>query len=248
MNGSLRNNCAYLLVAAGVYSPAAIIFPAAPVQAATITPVVVEVSRKHPVTSIRFTNTGSSAITLQTQILSWHQVDGHDVRAESDDLIVSPAIVSIPAGATQLFRVTSRVSMGASEQSYRLALQDITSEVAPAAGKKPTVHFRITNNLPVFYAPAAQEAAAPSWSRCAAPIGQVCVRLDNKGNRRIRVSGARFVAGTAESPLNLMDTVLAGAWKQWTFKSVPGAVGATELRYRTEAGEATVDLSHLASR
>ncbi len=71
-------------------------------------------------------------MSFQTQTLAWSQADGTDVYTESDELIVVPPIAEIGAGASQIFRVTTRGAPAAQERAYRLIFEDVTDIVSTA--------------------------------------------------------------------------------------------------------------------
>lgn len=211
-------------------------------SAVTVSPVLVELSRNRPVVSIAVTNDEDQELVFQVQALAWSQQDGKDHTEETADLVVAPVIVRIAAHTKQQIRVRDRGRTDSTERSYRLVLENISSEVKPKEDAPAGIAFRISHDLPVFAAPATPGKSAAVWGRCDAPAGKTCLRLDNRGNKRIRLSGVRFVSASGETPLKIVDTVLAGAWKQWTFDSSPEALGATQLKYNTEQGEASAAL------
>lgn len=210
--------------------------------AASISPVLVELTPQAKVKSIRFTNTSDDVQIIQAEVLEWRQDDGRDVREPADHLMVTPRIAQIARGATQIFRVSERAGAGSAERSYRLLLEDITSDADLKTVRLNEIRLRITTDIPVFSAPAGTARALPVWSWCQAPAGKLCLRVDNQGNKRVRISNVRLSDGGAEIPVKIVDTVLAGSWKQWNVDRGPQTQRAWQVRYRSEAGEASADV------
>lgn len=222
--------------------PAALLCGSTLALAASISPVLVDLTPKSKVRSVRFTNTSDDVQVIQADTLEWRQDDGRDVREPTDRLLVTPRIARIPRGGTQIFRVSERTGAGSVERSYRLLLEDITSDAELKTARGNEIRLRISTDLPVFSAPAGDTKALPVWSRCQAPAGKLCLRLDNQGNKRVRISNVRVGGGSSQFQLKIVDTVLAGSWKQWTVDASPAAQRATQVRYRSEEGETTSDL------
>lgn len=201
-----------------------------------ISPVLVELSPQSRVASVTLTNPSAQAKTFQAQTLSWHQQDAADQYEESGELLVSPSIAQIGAGQAQVFRVMLRgAAPTQTEKAYRLILEDITDESERPKGEG-MVYMLLRFNLPLFAAPSATARAVPRWSQCAAAAGQGCVRLDNDGNRRIRLSALNVQGQGLHKEIPGGVTVLAGAWHEWTFEQASDARLPWQISAQSEAG------------
>ena len=193
--------------------------------AQSISPVLIELSPARPVSSVTLSNTTDHARLFQVDGLAWTQRDGADAYERSAELLVTSAIVEIPAGESQVFRVARRGPPAfGSEEAYRLILEDIT-EAAPPSQTAAQVNLRLRFSLPVFATPSASGQPAPAWSLCDAPVGKGCIRLDNNGAKRFRFSRLQGETETWRGPIVRGDTVLAGAWKSWLFDMPPATAG-----------------------
>lgn len=220
---------AYLSIAAAlVCGPEAI-------HAQTISPIIVELSPARKVVSITVTNSSEAAVNYQTETLSWSQPDGHDRYEETNDLMVVPPIAEIGPGASQIFRVAMRVPPGPREQAYRLILEDITADTAPAADSA-TVNFRVRHSLPVFIAASGTPRMEARVGPCAAAAGAGCARLDNIGARYLTVKSLTIEAGAWKKELRIGTRVLAGAWREWGFDLPTSVAGPLQIRIETLAG------------
>ncbi|MBE0434485.1 MAG: molecular chaperone [Methylomicrobium sp.] len=209
------------------------------VQAITISPVLIELSPARRVVSVTISNPSDQAMSFQTETLIWSQPDGTNHYEPTEDLLVAPPIAEIPPQSSQIFRITLRKPLsGTVEQTYRLILEDVSEELNPQPG---VVAIRFKHNLPVYVIPAGETKAAPRWSLCATTAGKGCVRLDNDGSRRLRVSEL-MVAGQDWQQKIPGGAVLAGAWKQWVFDLPSGRGQSTSVTAKTEQGEISAKL------
>jgi fimbrial chaperone protein len=221
-------------------------------HALTISPVLVELSPDRRITSITLSNPADHPVSFQTQTLAWSESDGTDVYTESSELIVVPPIAEIGAGASQIFRVTTREAPTAQERAYRLIFEDITDIVSTAhAAGEMTIDMRVNHSLPVFVAGAGKSRAQPRLGSCAnlgpGPTpSSGCVRLDNDGNHYLQVKSLTIAGADWHKDLNSGARVLAGAWRQWTFELPPHAAGPWQAQADTTGGLVTFTLSSLA--
>ena len=209
-----------------------------------ISPVLVELTPGKPVATVTIGNNSDASIVYQAESLVWRQIDGRDRYEETDDLVVVPPIAEVAAGGSQIFRVALRRPAAVqAERAYRLVLDNITEEKRPEEAKQSNVLFRISHNLPVFVASAGVPRVQPRMAPCAPPQGKACVRLDNDGNRRIKITGLVVEGGSdVRHDMKVLDIVLAGAWKQWTFDRPAGYAGTLTVHAETSAGPLTVVL------
>ena len=222
-------------------------------QALTISPVLVELSPDRRITSITVSNPADHPVSFQTQTLAWSQSDGTDVYSETDELIVVPPIAEIGAGASQIFRVTSRAPpLAQQERAYRLIFEDVTDVVTTVhSADQATINIRVNHSLPVFIASPAKMLSQPRLSPCAnfgpaSPPASRCVRLDNDGNHYLQVKSLTVAGADWRKDLNSGARVLAGAWRQWTFEVPPNAAGVLQVQANTTGGLVTFTLPNLA--
>jgi fimbrial chaperone protein len=233
---------------------AALLLWGAAAHALTISPVLVEVSPARRISSITFSNPGDTAISFQTQVLSWTQVDGVDHYEDSDELMVVPPIAQIGAGGSQIFRVTMRAPPNGQERAYRLIFEDVTTAVAPPGpSEEVKISIRVNHNLPVFAAAAGKPRASARLGSCASaakltatPATTRCVRLDNDGNHYLQVTSLSFEGATGRKEIVGSARVLAGAWKQWNFEVPGNSSGTVRVMGETSDGRVTFELPVLA--
>lgn len=211
-------------------------------EAVAISPVLIELTPQQRVVSVQLLNDTADTMMFQAETLKWRQVEDKDLYDETQDLLVAPPIAVIGAGAKQIFRITLR-SPGANdgERAYRLFLEDVTEETASQPG---VLKFHFRYNLPVFAVPSGAAKIDRRWSLCAAIAGKGCVRLDNRGNRRIRFSELTVAGEDWQQVINKGGvTVLTGAWKQWSFDLPSGRGQPVRISAKSEQGPISADLS-----
>jgi fimbrial chaperone protein len=206
------------------------------VDAVTIAPVLVELSPARKIVSVTVTNSSDSAVNFQADVLAWTQPDGQDRFVETDDLMVVPPIANIAAGASQIFRITSRTPPSPREQAYRLILEDVTPETAGAANSA-TVNIRVRHSLPVFVSPEGKPGTTVRVAECAAAAaGKGCVRLYNDGSRYVTAKALAIDAAGWHKEVPLATRLLAGAWRDWSFDLPANVAGPLSVKADTSAG------------
>src|SRR5215217_7610971 len=74
----------------------------------TISPLRVDFAGPTTTAALTVRNADASAVVVQAQGMAWSQADGEDVLDPSRDLLISPAVFTLPPGGTQLLRVALR--------------------------------------------------------------------------------------------------------------------------------------------
>ena len=206
-----------------------------PAAALTIAPLMVELSPEKKVMSIRVLNDSNDAMTFQAETLSWQQVAGADQYAQTQELLVAPAIFQIAPGASQILRVTLRKPPAIDvELAYRLILEDVTAESSLEPG---TVKLRFRHNLPLFAAPHQPPLVKSQWRRCAAPANKACIELNNQGNRRVRLTGVAVEGPNWRKDIGGGATVLAGSSRQWFFDLESGQSAVLRVIPTSDSGD-----------
>jgi fimbrial chaperone protein len=235
----INHNIIVALFGLGVFST---LIPCA--EAVIVSPVQLDLAVKNTIGSFTVTNDSDLTITYQSSALSWAQVDGQDVQNETNDIVVTPPIVSIKPKSSQVFRVALfKVSSHIVEQAYRVVLDDISSDVAEKSDTG--LSFRFNHNLPLFYAPLTVLESVV-WSTCDSHVeGKSCLLMENRGNRHAKVVKFSAISANAEEANSLTKTVLAGSTYQWLFSTKQGAENTTSIKLITDKGPITLNLKDL---
>jgi fimbrial chaperone protein len=213
-------------------------------HAVIISPVQLDLSAKSPVASFTVTNDSAATLTYQSSALSWIQVDGQDVQVATNDLIVTPPIISINPKSSQVFRVALfKPGVHLLEQSYRIILDDISTDANTKT--ESGISFRFNHNLPVFYAPLTNIDSI-LWTICEShTAGKSCLQMENKGNRHAKVIKFTAVSANSAEPSDASKTLLAGSSSQWIFSTMLGAENTSSIQLITDKGPITLSLKDL---
>jgi fimbrial chaperone protein len=117
----------------------------------SVNPVRVELSAQRSSTVLQVENTGNSEVTVEARTFAWGQPEGKDQLSATREVIVTPQVFRLKAGATQLLRIGAlRKPDQFNELPYRLVLEEIPPPPAPDV-KGLQVALRIS--IPVFLRP-----------------------------------------------------------------------------------------------
>ena len=220
-----------------------------------VNPVVIEFGAKQRAATIKISlsDTAKAPMRLQAELMRWEQnLQGEDLVSPANDLLVTPPIADLQPGETQLFRVALRGARSAPEElAYRLILEDIAEPNKAVLENTPpgavAINFRMRYDLPVMVAPTGKIANALRWKPCplepltARPTqAEACIRLNNVGNRRVKVQTLTLVGDGWQQSLNYKEgiNVLVGAEREWRMPLQPGQTGALRgLQVQTARGE-----------
>jgi fimbrial chaperone protein len=213
-------------------------------QAVTISPVHLEMSVDNPISTFTVTNDSANMVTYQSNTLDWSQLDDKNIYIETEDLIVTPPIVTIEPQSSQTFRVALfKASPHLVEQSYRIVLDDITTYVSDSTHNG--LSFIFSHNLPLFFAPL-ENVDSVVWSTCESNIeAKSCLLMENKGNRHAKMVQFNAISATQEEPNNLSKTVLAGSSGKWFFSTRLGSEMTTSITLMTDVGPVVLILNDL---
>ncbi|MEJ0002852.1 MAG: molecular chaperone [Pararobbsia sp.] len=217
-----------------------------PVAAATlqISPVMVELAAKDKASGLTLRNPGDQPIYGQVRVYTWHQVDGENVLAPTQDIVASPPLIRIPARAEQLVRlVRPAPAADAAEHSYRLLIDELPE---PDAGPADGVTIRLRYSVPVFVEPPGIVGTPRlTWSLQRGAKGWDLV-VENTGTRRAQISAVELVeaGGTAHSlGRGLLGYALAGRTRRWRVALAPDAALAGTLAIRAAVNAVPVSAS-----
>ncbi|QNP50060.1 fimbrial biogenesis chaperone [Diaphorobacter aerolatus] len=125
-----------------------------------VSPTTLQITSQQSADGITLSNVGATALHAQVRVFAWSQQDNEDLLTPSNALIVSPPMLQIAPGSSQLLRVirSSGAPAPGTEQTYRLIIDEIPATVTPtdAAGSAPpkglsnSLNFYMRYSLPVF--------------------------------------------------------------------------------------------------
>lgn len=125
-----------------------------------VTPLRIELPTSTSAETVQVQNTTGSAMAVQVRLFGWAQQGGEDVYTPSAELLVSPSIVSIPAGQTQLVRLMRKGAATQGEKRFRLVIDQLPD---PAKARPGVAQTRVRFAVPVFVDRDKAAPAAFAW-------------------------------------------------------------------------------------
>jgi fimbrial chaperone protein len=216
------------------------------IQAASleISPVIVNLAPGQTATTIEVTNRGGAPAAIQARFYAWTQAGDEDTLTPTQDIILSPPIFTVPAGASQTMRLLLRVGIVAgAERSYRLLLD----EVPPANTENRQIEIALRISLPVIVASASSGASVLQWRAERGPGGEIQLTAINAGRAYAKVSAIDVTLSDGSHPKVISrgknPYILVDANRHWTVQGSGGAAGGPlRLSVVTQAGKSEQSL------
>jgi fimbrial chaperone protein len=145
--------------------------------------------------SLTITNSDDQAKTFEVRPVDWKQQNRNDSYSPTDDLLVAPATFQLAKGATQVVRIQLNRPLDASENAYRLFID----EVPPAQEVRPnSLKTVVSMAVPVFVAPKAGPIAKGEAALSVALVKNVLkIELRNTGKANLKLR--EFVVSSAKA-------------------------------------------------
>jgi fimbrial chaperone protein len=159
-------------------------------------------------------NTGDEPVPAQVRVYAWLQKDGADVLVPTTDVVLSPPIVSVPAGGEQLVRLVRQGKPpGQSDLAYRVIVDELPGK---PKSRDAAVGILMRYVLPLFVRSAEAGDAALSCRIVRADPG-ASLECSNSGGRAAQLGATRLKGGgkSYELTTGLYGYVLPGSQRRW---------------------------------
>ncbi len=191
-------------------------------------PTLVELPVGSAAGRMTLSNSGDGPVAAQVRVYAWTQVDGIDRLEPTVEVVASPAISEIAAGAEQVVRLVRQGAAPAGvDRAYRVVVEEL-----PGHGQDNTVNIRMRYVIPMFLR--APDAPAPSLACRIAAMQLIC---DNRGGRAAQLGASRLKdAGGRQTVLSqgLYGYVLPGASRRWDLDPAQTIPAGTNLTLETQ--------------
>jgi fimbrial chaperone protein len=234
-----------------VASAAAFGLSPAPAQAGSfsISPLRADLSASAQTGALTLRNQEAAPVVVQAQAMLWEQADGQEQLTPTRDILVNPAVFTLPANGSQLVRVALRRPADAQrELTYRLILTEVPQQASPDF---TGLNVALRLSLPVFVAPSAAKAEPRlEWTAARTSDGTIAITARNAGNAHARVinfSVAPAAGSAAGIAQDVTAYVLPGQARTWALDKKHNATTSgtdwNQLRVKgtTEAGDFEVE-------
>jgi len=166
-------------------------------------------------------NTGSDALHAQVRVFRWWQENGEDVLEPTDELVVSPPMLRLPADSEQLVRVvhTGPPPPAGGERRYRIVVDELPVDQAAPTG--PGLRFALRYSIPVFVVESADALPQPSLRVRVAPDA---IEIVNAGAGSAQLADLALVDAGGRTRVvapGLSGYVMPGQSRRWPLP--PGA-------------------------
>ena len=168
-------------------SMAAFALPSAQAIAGTfsVSPVRVDLAAQSTTGVVTIRNQEEQPVVVQAETRLWQQTSAGEQLEPTRDVLVTPAVFTIPPQGSQVVRIALRRDVDPrTELSYRLILTEVPQQAAPGFNG---LNMALRMSLPIFIAAQAPTAPRVKWSAARSPDGTVAVTALNAGSEHARV-------------------------------------------------------------
>jgi fimbrial chaperone protein len=164
-----------------------------------VNPIRVELNATTRSVALSVRNSGTTAVVVQTSVSAWSQQDGKDVLTPTNEVLISPPVVTIEPEREQIVRVGLRRAPDAQrELSYRIFLTEVPPPPQPGF-QGLVVALRV--GLPLFVQPRQGTAKATLVWNAEVRDGSVHLKLDNQGTGHIQISTVELFSAPGGEPV-----------------------------------------------
>ena len=181
-----------------------------------VDPILLEISQSRRITTLRITNREPVPVTIRAHAMRWSQPEGADLYEDTNDVIVSPPIFTIPGNGVQIIRIGLRPH-AATGGAFRLIVEEVPA-VHPG-----TIQVALRLDLPLLAMIPAGTLRDLNWSARREANGGWALEAENRGTGAVRIAPADAAAATGISANAEIHygTVLPQSRRRWTFPARP---------------------------
>jgi fimbrial chaperone protein len=193
-----------------------------------VSPVSLTLKATQQADGLWLSNTGENAVHAQVRVYRWTQEDDADKLVPTRELLASPPMIELAAGARQLIRAIrlGAPPAGSTEQAYRLIVDELPIHEQDQKGLQYVLRY----SMPVFVEPAGAAATAPQLQWTLQREGdKTLLEVSNAGGTHAQIADVTYIdaAGNRnEVARGLLGYVLPGARMRWAVKVPAAALAA----------------------
>lgn len=211
----------------------------------SISPVRLTLSQQSGSQIITLRNDSTESTVIQIEVVKWSQNANQDHYSPSRQLLATPPIFTVAAGASQVIRVGLRHPPSESiEQAYRLFIQEVPPPPVPG---KQGLQMALRISMPVFITPAHAVAPDLHWQAKSENNNSITISASNTGNAHIHLSALKIYQDNNPPPLyesKLFNYLLPGTSYTWSFTPTHKVESGATLRIEVinDAGQSRHDI------
>ena len=174
-------------------------------------------------------------IGIQARVFRWSQTNGEDKLQKTEDLVVSPPVLTILGGTSSMVRLV-RVAQApvSGEETYRVLIDQIPDRKKLQAG---TIALAIRQSVPVFFTGLDARPGPLSW-RTLERNHALFLEATNAGQKRVKVWKLAVTDDKKRDVVKidgLAGYVLGGQSKAWPL-SEPAAGSTLTIKADSDTG------------
>ena len=184
-------------------------------------------------------------IAVQARVFRWSQADGEDKLQKTEDVVVSPPVLTVQGGASSIVRLV-RVSQApvAGEEAYRVLIDQIPDRKKLQAG---AIALAIRQSVPVFFAGLNSRPGSLTW-KTEERNHRLFVEATNAGQKRVRVSKLTVTDDKNREVVKidgLAGYVLGGQSKAWP---LGGTAAGNTLTIKAESATGPINATAIVGK
>lgn len=190
-------------------------------------------------------NTGSAAIGAQIRVYAWHQQNNKDTFSETQDIMVSPPMTTIPVSRQQLIRVILPAPLSPEvEHAYRIIVDELPGENNMA--DKDGVRFLLRYSIPVFVN---CKDELPDISTLQVTLDRAAhpamLKIRNNGSQHVKISDVFLVSGAKRVAMSkgLLGYVLPGSEREWPLPTGMTTASSLSFNLNDNAQTQTININ-----
>jgi fimbrial chaperone protein len=241
MNQGLHSRQVLLLFIACLLTPFSVV-----AGSLSVTPIRVELSSAQRSVALTVRNDGDQPTVVQAQLVAWSQVDNEDLLEETTDLLASPPIFTVAAGASQVVRIALlRAPDATRERSYRVLVTEVPGK---PQSDSTGAQFALKISIPIFVgASGAKTSPKLDWSAMRTAKGELALTAINTGAKHIQVQAIEVTRAGSDPDARFggLWYILPGQRRTITIKPSDGhTIAADQVRVKaeTDAGPLAADV------
>jgi fimbrial chaperone protein len=207
-----------------------------------VDPVRIDLDSSQTSSSLVLRNNDQEPAVIQVSLMAWSQINGEDVYTPTQDILITPPIVTIKPEADQIIRLALRRSLDHSQElTYRIFLQEVPPP--PRSGFRG-LQVALRMSVPIFVKSNKTLLPKMQWKMVYISQEQVLrVELINNGNAHLHLY--EFAIRNSGSDVNVMHQqtalyLLPGQHHEWLLKIDRSTlIGSSKItiKTKTENGE-----------
>ena len=155
-----------------------------------VEPTRIDLSTQAPAGAVVVTNHGTEPLRLEAKAFRWSDdLDGAPLLAATSEVVIRPAIIEIPAGASRTLRIGTTAMSAADESSYRVFVEELPN---PKTLKRGQITVLTRIGLPVFIMP--KQPAAKLEPTVALEGDHAVIHVRNAGTQHVKLLKVKVTA------------------------------------------------------